>query len=153
MLPFDFFVFFPWHFCEIIWNKKLPSNCYSVTLYSEKRGSQLNKNNSQNYRIHKKHSTAAPLRRKAMALNLFNCHFWWLGFYSDLSFSIYSKLYVLTKNYARFPVKQKTAFFIQEKNFSSKALHFRMNFHSYHKKILYSLESGKIEYSWVTLFN
>ena len=27
----------------------------------------------------------------AMALNLFNCHFWWLTFYSDLSFSIYNR--------------------------------------------------------------
>ena len=52
----------------------------------------------------------------AMALNLFNCHFWWLTFYSDLSFSIYNRnsttiLYFLTKNYARFPVKQKKFLF------------------------------------------
>ena len=79
MLPLDFFVFFPWHFCEIIWNKKLPSNCYSVTLYSEKRGSQLNKNNSQNYRIHKKHSTAAP-PEKSYGVESFQLSFLMAGF-------------------------------------------------------------------------
>ena len=85
---------------------------------NKKRGSQLNKNKSQNYKIHKKWASRCLSDSSppgVMALNLFNCHFWWLSFYSDLSFSIYNRnstiLYFLTKNYARFPVKQKKFLF------------------------------------------
>ena len=50
-----------------------------MTLYSEKRGSQLNKNNSQNYRIHKKHSTAAP-PEKSYGVESFQLSFLMAGF-------------------------------------------------------------------------
>ena len=150
----------PWIFCILslafLWNhlkwKKLPSNCYSVTLYSEKRGSQLNKNNSQNYRIHKKHSTAAP-PEKSYGVESFQLSFLMAGFlFRFVIFNLQQALR-FDEKLCEISCKTKDRFFPFKKRIFPVKLHFRANFHSYHKKILYSIESGKIEYSWVTLFN
>ena len=81
----------------------------------------MNKNNSQNYRIHKKHNTAAP-PEKSYGVESFQLSFLMAGFL--FRFVIFNLQQALRFDEKLCEISCKTKdrfFFIQEKNFSSNA--------------------------------